>query len=268
MLKIRLTPSQKLRVLHIGNHLAVLAGLYLYSPWWILVSVLVWHFIGSLGISIGYHRLLSHRSFETTLFKKRLLSSIGCLATGGSPIAWVGAHRLHHKHVDTINEPHSWQNIGMARVYFHNWAHITIPRSVIKDIVQDPFQVFLHRYYFYILTSWVILLFLISPEVMIFTYCLPAVLAFHAFGMINLFGHLHGYQTFKTVGTATNSWVANLLTCGEGWHNNHHRFPSLYRIGLKSNECDFSAWILENFPLATNKDKLKHGLENIKSHIK
>ena len=110
-----------LRLIHIINHIAFIYGLYWYSPWWLGLTVVCWFFYGCFGISIGFHRLLSHRSFEPTNFSLKMTTLLGCLATGGRPITWVGAHRLHHAFSDRAGDPHSIKVHSWWRVYFHAW---------------------------------------------------------------------------------------------------------------------------------------------------
>ncbi len=252
----KINASVKLRFFHLFNHCALVSGLFLYSPLWLLLSFFVWWLIGSLGISIGFHRLLSHKSFRTTSFLGNIFTFIGCLATGGGPVAWVGAHRMHHMHTDKPKDPHSWKEIGALRVYTHYWSPLTIRYSVVRDLLKKPFIVYLQRNYFLIISLWSGTLYLWDPVIGIFAYSAPSVLAFHAFGMINLFGHIHGYRSYNTMDSSTNSWVANLLTFGEGWHNNHHKYPTSYRIGLGRHEYDISAWFLEKFNIIS-KDNFK-----------
>lgn len=246
-----------LRIFHVVNHLAFAFGIFSYSPMWLLLTIFCWFLYGSLGISIGFHRLLAHRSFQPTRLGLKLTALLGCFATGGSPLAWVGAHRLHHTYPDRNGDPHSLEIDSWWRIYFHLWKPFGIHRKHIRDQLKDPYLKALHRYYFLILILFSGSLYLTSIPLGIFAYSGPAVLAFHAFGLINTFGHFHGYRNFETKDRSTNSWVANLLTWGEGWHNNHHKYPSSYRIGFKSNEIDISAWIIENVPFL-KKNQPKH----------
>jgi fatty-acid desaturase len=253
-----LNRSHTLRVFHVVNHIALGYGLFQFSPAWLLLSVFCWFLFGCLGISIGYHRLLSHRSFTPTPLGYYLTSLLGCLATGGSPLTWVGAHRLHHTHPDKKGDPHSGLVDGWLRVYFHVWKPFLIKRCHLRDLLKDPFQRSLHRHYFLIIISYILLLSLFGREAVIFAYCVPAVMAFHAFGLINTFGHFHGYRSYDVKDNSTNSWVANLLTWGEGWHNNHHKSPSSYRIGRLKYEWDISAWVIEHIPyIAISRNRLK-----------
>lgn len=257
----------KLRLYHIANHLLSAWAIYTYGPQWIPISLLIWLFIGSFGISIGFHRLLSHRSFSASPRMTNILATIGCLATGGSPLGWAGAHRLHHAAKTPEEDPHAWERLGKVRVYCHAWKQVVIPRRLIQDLLSVPYLRWLHRNYFLFLFVWAAGLYLIHPSVGAFGYSLPAVFAFHGFGLINLFGHLHGYRNFETNDSSTNSWVANLLTCGEGWHNNHHRFPSLYRVGLGRFEFDISAWLIEHLPIARHREALLKKAEAARKHL-
>lgn len=218
-----------------------------------LVAFAIWNLIASFGISIGYHRLLSHRSFETTTFYERLFASIGCLASGGPPISWVGAHRMHHAYVDQEKDPHSPLVIGRLRCYFHLWRDFQINRRFVEDMISDPYLMFLQRNYFYLLAGWAAILYAIDPMVGVFGYSVPAVLAFHGFGLINMLSHGFGYRNYDVGDTSTNNWLANVFTAGEGWHNNHHKFPRSYRIGLKPGEWDLSAWFLETLPIMKDR---------------
>lgn len=245
----RLSNSNRIRLIHILNHLALVYGA-IYGQWWMwIVAFGVWNIIGSFGISIGYHRLLSHRSFETTTTLEKLFATIGCLASGGPPISWAGAHRMHHAHVDEPQDPHSPLVIGRLRSYFHLWNNFQINRRYVADLVSDRYLMFLQRNYFRILVVWASILFLIDPLVGVFGFCIPSVFAFHAFGLINMLCHGFGYRNFEIEDSSTNHWLANVFTCGEGWHNNHHKYPRSYRIGLKPGEWDLSAKILETLPI-------------------
>lgn len=260
----RLNGSQKLRIFHVFNHVVGAWAVIEYGWLYLLVSLFIWYIIGSFGVSIGFHRLLSHKAFRTPLWVEKILVFIGCLATGGSPLSWVGAHRLHHKFSDSSQDPHSRIQIVAWRVYFHTWKSFVIPRSMIKDLLQKSYVKWLHRNYFMILIVWALSLYAIDPRLGAFMYSWPAIFAFHGFGLINLFGHGHGYRNFATQDSSTNSWIANLLTCGEGWHNNHHKYPSLYRIGLRDGEWDISAWLLEKLPIMSDCSFCKQKVQRAK----
>ena len=153
---------------------------------------------------------------------------------------------MHHDHLDTKDDPHSPIRIGGFRTHFHLWKNITIKKKYVSDLLKDRFLIYLHKNYYKILIIWMCCLMLINVRFLIYTYCIPAVIAFHAFGFINYLGHTFGYRNFFDKNdTSKNNWFVSLWTCGEGWHNNHHKLPSSYRIGFRWFELDMSAFLLE-----------------------
>jgi stearoyl-CoA desaturase (delta-9 desaturase) len=207
--------------------------------------------IGSLGISLGFHRYLAHKSFTTYKWFEILMIYSGCLATGGTPMGWAGTHRLHHAYCDTEKDPHSPKILGGVRAYFHLWNPFEIPKGMVRDLLKNPHVRFCQQHYFKILFAWAGLLFLIDPLLMLFGYCLPAVFAFHAYSHVNAISHLFGYRTYdlRPDDSSTNNWWVNVLAPGEGWHNNHHKYPNRYRNGFKWWELDIGARTLETFGL-------------------
>ena len=241
----------KLRFLHLINHILFLNVLFLDKlSIFLLYSIFIWNIIGCFGISIGYHRLLAHKSFKSYKWFERLCVLLGCLSTGGSPISWAGTHRMHHDYLDTKQDPHSPKIIGGFKVHFHLWNK-EINRKYLKDLLEDNFLLYIHKNYYKILFFWIVFLLLIDFRVLIYTYCIPSVIAFHSYGFVNYLGHTFGYRNFSIPGdtSSKNNWFVNLWTCGEGWHNNHHRLPSSYRIGFRWFELDMGAFFLEKLSL-------------------
>ena len=247
-LKIRAV--DKLRVFHVVNHLLFVTVLFLDGfSFYLFYSLLVWNIVGCFGVSIGYHRLLAHKSFSSYQWFEKLCVLLGCLSTGGSPISWAGTHRLHHEYLDTKQDPHSPQRIGGFKVHFHLWNK-AISKKYVKDLLKDRFLAYIHRNYYKILILWISLLMLIDFRFLIYTYCISSVIAFHAFGFVNYLGHTFGYKNFSIPNdTSRNNWFVNLWTFGEGWHNNHHKLPASYRTGFRWFEWDMSAFFLEKFLL-------------------
>lgn len=242
--------SNKLRIVHVLNHMAIIPA-FIYGAWWAWgVSALVWMFIGTIGISLGFHRYLSHRSFTTYPWFEALMIYTGCLACGGTPLGWAGTHRLHHAHVDTEKDPHSPKIIGFWRSYFHIWDKFHIPPRLLRDLLRNKHVKFCQRHYFKMLIAWASLLCLIDPLVMVFGFCIPGVLAFHAYGHVNAVAHTFGSRDYDSKDeTSRNNWWVSVIACFEGWHNNHHMFPNKYRLGIKKHQYDLGAWMLETFGL-------------------
>ena len=242
--------SNRLRAVHLVNHLALIPAV-MYGEWWMwILAYAWWNVIGTVGISVGFHRYLAHKAFTTYKWFEAVMIYAGCIACGGTPLGWAGAHRLHHAYCDTPKDPHSPAVDGFWRVYFHFWRPFHIPRRLVKDMLKIKHVRIAQKHYFKIVLGWAALLFIIHPMLGLFGFCVPAVMAFHAYGHINALGHMFGYRTYETRDkTSRNNWWVNVWTCGEGWHNNHHKYPSKYRIGLKWWEYDPGAWTLETFHL-------------------
>ena len=236
------------RTLQILTHILALLGLYycyVSDNWSLLVlSVLIYWFIGVFGINIGYHRLISHRSFETYKPIEYLLAFIGIITTIGSPLAWSALHRHHHGHAETENDVHSPYQLGWARAWFGFWKIPHISPKLSKDLRKDKFYKFTHKYYFHLILLYVFMLSIIDPMYIIFVYAIPAVLVLHSTSAIIVIAHIHGYKSHEIDDESRNSWIASLITLGEGWHNNHHTNSKAWNNQEKWWEFDPPAWII------------------------
>lgn len=248
----------KVRALQVVNHLlfavgiayVVMTGEYSYA----LVGLLSYWGLGVLGINIGYHRLLAHRSFSTYPIVEKVLSVIGVITSVGSPLAWVTLHRMHHKTTETAADPHSPYLLGNFRAWFGFWNITHLDLSLSKDIRKDKFQKRLHKYYFEIILVYCVALAVIDPMLIIFAYCIPACLCLHSSSAIIVIAHRQGYKTHDLgIDEARNSWVASLITLGEGWHNNHHHNPRAWSNQEKWWELDPNAWLIKLIKRDTKK---------------
>jgi stearoyl-CoA desaturase (delta-9 desaturase) len=244
-------------------------ALALLTPWcftWTALGItffLHWLF-GSIGICLGYHRLLSHRSFRVLRWLEYIIAVIGALALQGGPIFWVAGHRLHHAYTeDEEKDPYS------ARRGFW-WSHmlwIFYPRPEFfdyeqyqryaPDLARDPFYRWLNRNFLLLQIPLALLLYFLGGwPFVIYGVFLRAVLLWHSTWLINSATHLWGgYRTFTTADTTRNLWWAALLTYGEGWHNNHHAYPHVAKCGWRPWEIDVTWWAircLQAFRLATD----------------
>jgi stearoyl-CoA desaturase (delta-9 desaturase) len=206
-----------------------------------IISFLIF---GVIGANAGYHRYFSHRTYKTYRSVEVLLAVIGTLATLGSIISWVALHRYHHQHADTEKDPHSPRHIGWWKAYTYDWRRADISKKLIRDVVQDPLIVFLHKHYFKIIFAYVTLLLLINPWLIIFAYAMPATGCLNGVAAVTVFGHIHGYINHQVNDTAKNSWIANIMSLGEGWHNNHHTRPYQWKQGEKWWEIDPPSWFI------------------------
>lgn len=248
--------NQKIRSIQVLNAvLSLIAIIYAVSTqqlWLLGISYLIFIILCPIGVSAGLHRLLSHRSYQTHNWIEKLLSLISVYATVGPPIAWVAMHRSHHGFSDSNNDPHSPyrdNKLTFASV-LSAWTGygsqpIKIPISYVKDLSRNKFQRVLYDNYFTILLIPVIILFLIDPIMGLFLYSLPATLTLNTTSVVNVLGHSHGYRNHDTKDFSTNSWIANLISLGEGWHNNHHRFAGRHTTKENTNEWDLIGWFID-----------------------
>jgi stearoyl-CoA desaturase (delta-9 desaturase) len=215
----------------------------------------VWHM---LGVTVGYHRLLSHRSFKCPKIVEYFWVLGGYLAFEGSPIWWATIHRAHHRWDDQPLDPHSPRQRGWMYA-FSGWikegsyaSHID-PGTQSKDLVKDPLYRFLeqggswgkaHQLAAFLCLSFRVALLLCFGWVIALASLTSGFIVMQIPLLLNVVCHIPklGYKNFSTDDDSVNVWWVAFLTCGEGWHNNHHAFPGSARSGLKRSEIDV-AWL-------------------------
>ncbi|HEX8139930.1 MAG TPA: fatty acid desaturase [Pyrinomonadaceae bacterium] len=229
-------------------HVGAIAALFLFSWQALAATVLLW-IISGMGIGMGFHRLLTHRGYKTPRAVEYFLTMCGVLALESGPISWVVTHRIHHAHTDTEGDPHSprdgkwWSHIGwMLKGTAQQHDAQTVKRYA-PDLVKDPFYVWLNRWYFVpVIALGGLLLAVGGWPMLTWGIFLRIVVGWHATWLVNSATHMWGARRFKTSDDSTNNlWVA-LITFGEGWHNNHHAYPTAARHGLAWYEIDINWW--------------------------
>ena len=230
-------------------HVGSVAAFFFIDWGAIAMMVFLWWVAGSLGIGMGYHRLLTHRGYKTPKWVEYFLTLCGTLALEGGPIFWVATHRIHHQHSDHEGDPHTpregtyWAHMGwiMTGKAMHHDTEILARYT--PDLSKDKFHVALTTWH------WV-------PQVVVglallafggWTYVLwgtffRTTYGLHCTWLVNSATHLFGSQRFKTRDDSKNSFWVAMLTFGEGWHNNHHAHPVSARHGLAWYEIDMN-WI-------------------------
>ncbi len=243
-------------------HLLAAAALFTFSWQNLAAAVFFWWLAGSLGIGVGYHRLLTHRGFKTPRWLERTLSTFGALAMQSGPITWVTTHRLHHAFTDTDRDPHSprhgtyWSHMGwIFRGTAQNNSLQTMQRYS-PDLMRDPFLVALDKYYWIPITLVAVGLFAIGGfSMVLWAVFLRVVFGWHCTWLVNSATHLWGSRRFETRDDSRNNGLIAALTWGEGWHNNHHAYPRSAKHGLGWYEFDIN-WIqirlLEKLGLVEN----------------
>lgn len=250
---MKFTHNQQVRGLQVFNHLLMLAGItyavYTDQYHYLLISLLMYWFTGVFGINIGMHRLLAHRSFKTYNWIEKFVSYVAVITTVGSPLAWTAIHRQHHRICEKPGDPHSPYLLGNFRAWFGIWNYVRLDLKLVRDMRTNTFQKFLHKNYLQIILVYCLVLALINPWLIVFVYAIPACLCLHSTSAIIVIAHRHGYKTYDLKhDQSRNSWIANLITLGEGWHNNHHAKPYAWSNWEKWWEWDLPAviiWIIK-----------------------
>ena len=230
-------------------HLLAIPALFMFS-WENVAAMLIGNWIvGSLGVGLGYHRLLTHRSFKAPKWLEYTLTVFGTMSIQDDAPKWVATHRIHHKFVETERDPHStrpgfwWAQIGwvlFGTAQDHDEATL---KKYVPDLMKDKFHARLAKYYYVptILSAFV--LFAIGGWSMVFWgVFVRVVVGWHTTWFVNSLSHIYGKKPFATNDDSTNNWLVALLTFGEGWHNNHHAFPTSARHGLKWYQFDLN-WL-------------------------
>jgi stearoyl-CoA desaturase (Delta-9 desaturase) len=260
---------------------AILAGVLAYrglvtkADIWILIGMYV---ATGIGVTVGYHRLFTHRSFETSRPVRWILAILGGMAAEGAPIIWAAQHRPHHAFSDERGDPHS-PNVGrrpgfwgFLRSFWHShYGHVFNQIEPIKpelytpDLAKDRFLRFLEK-----AAALPVLLGLLLPfgigywasgswtgawTGLLWGGLVRLFILTHAVGSVNSLCHIFGSRPFNSGDLSRNVWWLMPLTFGEAWHNGHHAFPTSARHGLRWWELDPSwmvIWLMEKFGLAWN----------------
>lgn len=220
----------------------------------LLVGCAVLSFFGFLSLSVGYHRLFTHKSFKAVKPLRFLLLFFGAANQTYSALKWANFHRRHHKYCDhPLKDPYPATR-GLAHSHI-TWLfkedHKTTNEFLCKDLLKDELIVwqhrnyklllFLHQYLFPLLLGFYLhmplgalaylgLLKTLIPQQLIFS--------------INSLGHYWGTREHDPKSTATDHPILGLITMGEGYHNYHHAYPNDYRLGAKWYDFDFSKWFI------------------------
>jgi len=230
-------------------HVGAVAALFMFNWKALVVAIVLWWITASLGVGMGYHRLLTHRGYKTPKWVEYLLTVCGALAMEGGHILWVVTHRIHHAHTDLPGDPHTprdggwWAHIGwMLRGPAQNYDPAVIERYA-PDLVKDRFHVWLNKYYWLPLVFLAVaLLGLGGWSYLMWGIFFRVTFNLHATWLVNSATHMWGNRRFATRDDSRNNWWVALLTFGEGWHNNHHAHPTSARHGLAWYEIDLNWW--------------------------
>jgi stearoyl-CoA desaturase (Delta-9 desaturase) len=235
--------------------------------WQDLVVLAIMYTLTGLGITVGYHRLFTHRSFRTTRAVRGLLAVLGSMAVEGPVIEWVATHRKHHRFTDLPGDPHSphvdqapgWRGAlrGLGHAHF-GWMlrgqDMANPARYAKDLLADRDLAFISRTFALWVLAGLALPFGLGVALtgsliggltgLLWGGAVRVLLLHHATFSINSLCHYFGRRPFSTGDQSRNlAWLAP-LAFGEAWHNNHHAFPTSARHGLGRGQVDPGAWLI------------------------
>ena len=266
---ISMDPAARARALHSGpgeapgarwgiifymaavHGLALVALLPRFWSWQALATLLIMYWITAcLGVTLGYHRLLSHRSFQVPRWLERVLATCGALSCQHGPIDWVGLHRHHHKFSDTAVDHHDsnlgfwWSHMGWMLVGVPALA--AVPR-LTGDLAVDPYYRWLNRWFLSLQLILGVFLYWVGSatgvggwSLVLWGIPLRLAIVYHCTWLVNSATHSWGQVSHDSGDNSKNNpWVA-ALTFGEGWHNNHHAFPHSARHGVEKGQIDLT----------------------------
>jgi fatty-acid desaturase len=230
-------------------HLGAIAALFMFSWRNLLISMALYWITVGWGISLGYHRLHTHRSFKVPLGLEYFFAVCGALTLEGGPIFWVATHRIHHQKSDQPGDPHSphdgawWAHMGWILFGETNHNNTRLMSKYAPDLAKHKFYVWLNNWHWVPMVALGAILFAVGGfPLMCWGIFLRVVLGLHATWLVNSATHMWGKRRFSTKDDSRNNWWVALMTFGEGWHNNHHAHPTSARHGLAWYEFDIS-WI-------------------------
>jgi stearoyl-CoA desaturase (delta-9 desaturase) len=230
--------------------LGLLAGFYVFSI---------------LGITVGFHRMFTHRAFQGGRAIRFVLAVAGSTSAQGPVLEWCAMHRRHHQHSDREGDPHSPHLhgagfTGMMRGMYHahmGWLFAPEPADLsrsVADLIADPVLAFVDKYFWvWMLLGWVVpgalsglLMHSWSAALGGFLWggLVRTFLLHHVTWSVNSVGHVWGTRPFANADQSRNNAILGVVGFGDGWHNNHHAFPTSARHGLKWWEIDFAWWVI------------------------
>ncbi len=207
------------------------------------------YFIRMFAITGGYHRYFSHRGYKTSRAFQFLLALIGTTATQKGPLWWAAVHRRHHRESDTVRDVHSpvqrgfwWSHMGWIIANEHE----EYDPSEVKDLYKYPELRWLDRYH--VIPVLVLLgtcTAVAGLRGLCWWYCVSTVLLMHGTFTINSLSHVWGHRRFNTSDDSRNNPILALVTLGEGWHNNHHRYMQTANQGFYWWQVDIAYYIIK-----------------------
>jgi len=267
-------PRRGLNLKYAAGIVAVhLVALLAFVPWFfswtgVVLALLGLYVFGTLGINIGYHRLLTHRGLSCPRWLEHALACLGVCCVQDSPLVWVAQHRRHHQYADKACDPHSplasflWAHIGWLMVASNDSQPSDIVQRYAPDLQRDQFYAWLaaaDKWALIAFGSWAVFYAAgfaaivadggstaeanqFGWSLLIWGAAMRTVLVWHITWSVNSVTHLWGYRSFATPDNSRNNLWVSIVSNGEGWHNNHHADPQAAQHGVGWREPDM-AWL-------------------------
>jgi len=265
-LEMQRSDDEKIDILRtipfLGMHLACLLVFWSGVSWPALAACAILLCVRMFAVTAGYHRYFSHRSFKTSRFFQFLLALLGTSAVQKGPLWWAALHRHHHRYSDTPNDIHSpvvkgfwWSHVG----WILSKKYLATELKAVPDLAKYPELMFLNRFHLLAPVTLAVSLFGLGiwlnqavPELntsglqmLVWGFFVSTVLLWNTTYTVNSLAHVIGRRRFATRDDSRNSLLVAMLTFGEGWHNNHHRYPASERQGFYWWEIDVTHYILK-----------------------
>lgn len=249
--------------IHVGALLAPLT--FRWDAFWVFVGL---QLLTGFGITVGFHRLLAHRSYQVPKWLEYVLTLLGTAALQGPATKWVATHRIHHAFSDRPSDPHSptrgfwWAHVGWLFRYDELLDEPEHLARSIPDLVRDRghqviaktqgLQLLLLTGALYAWGGW---------SFVVWGIFLRTAAVYHATWLVNSATHLWGYQTYNTNEGSRNNWWVAILSYGEGWHNNHHAYLASAAHGLRWWEVDATYFVIRllGWVKLASRIRLPHG---------
>jgi stearoyl-CoA desaturase (delta-9 desaturase) len=250
-----------LNVGFIGIHVGCLLVFLVGFSWTALAVAAALYVVRMFGLTAGYHRYFSHRSYKTSRTFQFLLGFLGTTAVQNGPLWWASHHRLHHRFSDTEDDVHSpiantiwWSHVGWILSKKFNKTE----NRLVADLARFPEIRWLNRFHMAGPLTLAAALFALGValqsfapslgtnglQMLVWGFFISTTVLYHGTFTVNSIAHLFGSRRFATTDASRNNPLIALITLGEGWHNNHHRYQSSERQGFYWWEIDISHMIL------------------------
>jgi sn-2 palmitoyl-lipid 9-desaturase len=256
-------------------HAGALVAPFFFS-WSALGAAVVLHWLTcSIGICLGYHRYLSHRSLKLKTPSEFFVLWAGAISGEGSPLTWASNHRLHHQRSDQKGDPHSpndgkwWSHLLWLFTSMGPVEQEKLFQRYCPELLDRPMIRFFEKTYF----AWIVISGLLlaglgfatggvfgAVSFVLWALCLRMVVAYHSTWFVNSATHLWGYRNYETRDRSRNLWWVALVSYGEGWHNNHHAHPSMAPAGHRWWEIDMTWWAIKFLKLIGQASDVKDKL--------